>query len=57
MKKEHKKESKKAAEANARRTEDEENKDDEASVPLVTHLNNILHSTFSNLEVFINHQQ
>ena len=26
-------------------------------VPLVTHVNNLLHSTFSNVEVYINNQQ
>ena len=29
----------------------------EAPVPLVTHVNNILHSVFSNVEVYINNQQ
>ena len=31
--------------------------DKEAPVRLVTHLNNILHSTFSIVEVYINNQQ
>ena len=35
------------------KTEDEE----EAPVPLVTHVNNILHSFFSNVEMYINDQQ
>ena len=30
---------------------------EEAPVPLVTHVNNILHSIFSNVEVYINNQQ
>ena len=29
----------------------------EAPVPLVSHVNNILHSIFSNVEVYINNQQ
>ena len=31
--------------------------DEEPPVPLVTHVNNILHSIFSNDEVYINNQQ
>ena len=34
---------------------DEEKQEDSAH--LVTHVNNILHSTFSNVEVYINNQQ
>ena len=30
---------------------------EEEAVPLVTHVNNILHSIFSNVEVYINNQQ
>ena len=29
----------------------------EAAIPLVTHVNNILHSIFSNVELYINKQQ
>ena len=47
VKKEHKEEAK---------TEEEETAEEEP-VPLVTHANNILHSIFSNVEVFINNQQ
>ena len=47
MKKEHKEEAK---------AEEEETAQEEA-VPLVTHVNNILHSIFSNVEVYINNQQ
>ena len=47
VKKEHKKETK---------AEEEETAEEEA-VPLVTHVNNILHSIFSNVEVYINNQQ
>ena len=50
VKKEHKEEAKAEEEETA---EDEE----EAPVPLVTHVNNILHSIFSNVEVYINNQQ
>ena len=39
-----------------RKTEDEETAG-EAPVPLVTHVNNILHSIFSNVEVYNNNQQ
>ena len=49
VKKEHKEEAK------AEKEETEE--DEEAPVPLVTHVNNILHSIFSNVEVYINNQQ
>ena len=48
VKKEHKEETK---------AEEEETAEDEATVPLVTHVNNILHSSFSNVEVYINNQQ
>ena len=47
VKKEHKEKAK---------AEEEETAEDEA-VPLVTHVNNILHSIFSNVEVYINNQQ
>ena len=47
VKKEHKEEAK---------AEEEETVDEEP-VPLVTHVNNILHSIFSNAEVYINNQQ
>ena len=47
VKKEHKEEAK---------AEEEETTEEEA-VPLVTHVNNILHSIFSNVEVYINNQQ
>ena len=47
LKKEHKEEAK---------AEEEETAEEEA-VPLVTHVNNILHSIFSNVEVYINNQQ
>ena len=50
IKKEHKKETKLDEEATA---EEEQ----EAPVPLVTHVNNILHSISSNVEVHINNQQ
>ena len=49
--KEVKKEHKQEAEA-----EEEETVEEEA-VPLVTHVNNMLHSIFSNVEVYINNQQ
>ena len=48
VKKEHKEETK---------AEDEETVEEDAPVPLVTHVNNILHSIFSNVEVYINNQQ
>ena len=38
------------------KAEEEETVEEEA-VPLVTHVNNILHSNFSNVEVYINNQQ
>ena len=47
VKKEHKEEAK---------AEEEETAEEEP-VPLVTHVNNILHSIFSNVEVYINNQQ
>ena len=31
--------------------------EEDAPVPLVTHVNNILHSIFSNVDVYINIQQ
>ena len=49
--KETKKEHKQEAKA------EEEKTADEAPVPLVTHANNILHSIFPNVEVYINNQQ
>ena len=52
--KEVKKEHKEEAEAEE---EEETAEDEEATVPLVTHVNNILHSIFSNVEVYINNQQ
>ena len=48
VKKEHKEEAK---------AEEEETAEKEAPVPLVTHVNTILHSIFSNVEVYINNQQ
>ena len=48
VKKEHKEEAK---------VEDEETAEEDDPVPLVTHVNNMLHSIFSNVEVFINNQQ
>ena len=48
VKKEHKDEAK---------AEEEETAKEEAPVPLVTHVNNFLHSIFSNVEVYINNQQ
>ena len=50
IKKEHKEEAK-------AEEEQEETAEEEAPVPLVTHVNNILHSIFSNVEVYINNQQ
>ena len=47
VKKEHKAEAKVAVET----------EEDEAPVPLVTHVNNILHSVSSNVDVYINNQQ
>ena len=49
VKKEHKDE--------AKAEEEETAEDEEATVPLVTHVNNILHSIFSSVEVYINNQQ
>ena len=37
--------------------EEEEETAEEEAVPLVTHVNSILHSIFSNVEVYINNQQ
>ena len=48
MKKEHKEEAK---------AEEEEKAEEEAPVPLVTHVNNILYTIFSNVEVYIKNQQ
>ena len=48
VKKEHKEEAK---------AEEEETAQEDAPIPLVTHVNNILHSIFSNVEVYINNQQ
>ena len=48
LKKGHKEETK---------AEDEETAEEDDSVPLVTHVNNILHLFFSNVEVYINNQQ
>ena len=45
IKKEHSEEAK---------AEEEETVEEHAPVPLVTHVNNILHSIFSNVEVYIN---
>ena len=39
------------------KAEEEETAEEYASIPLVTHVNNILHSIFSNVEVYINNQQ
>ena len=47
-KKEHKEEAK---------AEEEETAEETAPVALVTHVNNILHPFFSNVEVYINNQQ
>ena len=48
VKKEHKEEAK---------AEEEGTAEEDAPVPLITHVNNILHSIFSNVEVYINNQQ
>ena len=48
VKKEHKEEAK---------AEEEETAEDDAPVPLITHVHNILHSFFSNVEMYINNQQ
>ena len=48
VKKEHKEEAK---------AEEEKTAEEDAPVLLVTHVTNILHSTFSNVEVYINRQQ
>ena len=48
LKKEHKEEAK---------AEEEETVEEDAPVSLVTHVKNILHSIFSNVEVYINNQQ
>ena len=54
VKKEHKEEAKAEEEEEE---EEEETAEKEATVPLVTHVNNLLLSFFSNVEVYINHQQ
>ena len=36
---------------------EEEEEDDEDTIPHISHVNNILHSIFSNVEVYINNQQ
>ena len=48
VKKEHKEEAK---------AEEDKTVEDEGPVPLVTNVNNILHSSFSSVEVYINNQQ
>ena len=48
VKKEHKEEA---------NVEEEETVEEDDPVPIVTHVNNILHSIFSNVEVYINNQQ
>ena len=48
VKKEHQKEAK---------AEEKESAEEEAPVPFVTHVNNILQSIFSSVEVYINNQQ
>ena len=40
-----------------KKADEEETVEGEAPVPLVAHVNNILHSIFSNVEVYINNQQ
>ena len=55
--KEVKKQHKEAAKAEEEEEEEEEETAEEEPVPLVTHVNNILHSIFSNVEVYINNQQ
>ena len=52
--KENKKEHKEEAKAAEETTAEEEQ---EAPVPLVTHVDNLLHSIFSNVEMYINNQQ
>ena len=48
VEKEHKEEAK---------AEEEETAEEDSPVTLITHVNNILHSIFSNVEVYINNQQ
>ena len=48
VKKKHKEEAK---------AKEEETAEKDDPVPLITHVNNILHSIFSNVEVYINNQQ
>ena len=48
VQKEHKKEA---------TAEEKETTEEEAPVPLITHVNNILHSIFTNVEVYINNRQ
>ena len=50
----YKKKHKKEAEAGEEATAEEKQ---EAPVPLFNHVKNILHSVFSNIEVYINNQQ
>ena len=52
--KENKKEQEEEAKTDEKATAEEEQ---ESPVPLVTHVRNILHSIFSNVEVYINNQQ
>ena len=47
VKKEHKEEAK---------AEENDKVEEDAPFPLVTHVNNILHSVFSNVEVYINNK-
>ena len=51
------KEVKKEHKEDAKAEEEETAEDEEAPVPLATHVNNILHTIFSNVEVYINNQQ
>ena len=51
------KEVKKEHEAEAKAEAEETVAEEEAPVPLVTHVNNILHSIFSNVKLYINNQQ
>ena len=50
IKKEHREEAK-------AEEEEKETAEEEAPVPLVTHVNNILHSSFPNVGVYLNNQQ
>ena len=51
------KEVKKEHKEDAKAEEEETAEEEDAPVPLVTHVNNILHSIFPNVEVYINNQQ